>query len=189
MGTPDPIAVLTPSDEALLAGMGAGDPAAASEFVRRFERRVFGLTLSILRDHGAAEEAAQEAFVRAWRHASSFDPRRGKVAAWLLTIARNAALNMLPSRGIEAVEPDALVGLVQSRGEGGGTDADEDGSLRDAVRRLPEEQRRPLVLAAFYGFTAQEMSALDGVPVGTVKSRIRAGVLKLRSELGVGDGA
>ncbi len=188
VATPDPIALLTPSDEALLAGMGSGDAAAAAEFVRRFERRVFGLTLSILRDRGAAEEAAQETFVRAWRHASSFDPRRGKVAAWLLTIARNAALNMLPSRGIEPVDPDDLVGLVQTRGERGGTDADEDGSLREAVRRLPEEQRRPLVLAAFYGYTAQEMSDLDGVPLGTVKSRVRAGLLKLRTELGVGDG-
>jgi RNA polymerase sigma-70 factor (ECF subfamily) len=188
--TPDAIALLSPSDEALLAGMGSGDAAAAAEFVRRFERRVFGLTLSILRDRGAAEEAAQETFVRAWRHASSFDPRRGKVAAWLLTIARNAALNMLPSRGIEPVDPDALVGLVQSRSErGGASEADEDGSLREAVRRLPEGQRRVLVLAAFYGYTAREMSDMDGVPLGTVKSRIRAGLLKLRSDLGVGDGA
>jgi RNA polymerase sigma-70 factor (ECF subfamily) len=190
VGTPDPVALLTPSDEALLAGMGSGDAAAAAEFVRRFERRVFGLTLSILRDRGAAEEAAQEAFVRAWRHASSFDPRRGKVAAWLLTIARNAALNMLPSRGVEPVEPDALIGLMQGRNEPVGTDAaDEDGSLREAVRRLPEEQRRVLVLAAFYGYTAREMSDMDGVPVGTVKSRIRAALLKVRSELGVDDGS
>jgi RNA polymerase sigma-70 factor (ECF subfamily) len=169
--------------------MGSGDAAAAAEFVRRFERRVFGLTLSILRDRGAAEEAAQETFVRAWRHASSFDPRRGKVTAWLLTIARNAALNMLPSRGIEPVDPDALVGLVQTGSEHGGADADGDGSLREAVRRLPEGQRRVLVLAAFYGYTAREMSDMDGVPVGTVKSRIRTALLKLRSELGVADGS
>ena len=188
MGSPDPIALLSPSDEALLAGMGAGDAAAAVEFVRRFERRVFGLTLAILRDRGAAEEAAQEAFVRAWRHASSFDPRRGRVAAWMLTIARNAALNMLPSRAIEPVDPDALVGLVRSRSEGA-SEADEDGSLREAVRRLPEGQRRVLVLAAFYGYTARELSDMDGVPLGTVKSRIRTGLLKLRSDLGVGDGA
>ena len=190
MGRPEPVALLTPSDEALLAGMGAGDPGAAAEFVRRFERRVFGLTQSILRDRGAAEEAAQETFVRAWRHASSFDPRRGKVAGWLLTIARNAALNMLPSRGIEPVDPDALVGLVQGKDYGSGAEGpDEDGTLREAVRRLPEDQRRVLVLASFYGYTAREMSDMDGVPLGTVKSRIRAGLLKLRSDLGVGDGS
>ncbi|HEY2640667.1 MAG TPA: sigma factor, partial [Streptosporangiaceae bacterium] len=80
------------SDEALLAGLGSGDPEAAAAFVDRFQRRVFGLTLSILRDRQAAEEAAQEAFVRAWRHASTYDPRKGTVAAWLLMIARNVSI-------------------------------------------------------------------------------------------------
>src|SRR4029453_2957260 len=86
------------SDESLLAGLGSGDPDAAADFVRRFQRRGFGLTLSILRDRLAAEDAAQESFLRAWRHASTYDPRRGKVVAWLLTIARNVSINMLPTR-------------------------------------------------------------------------------------------
>ena len=102
------------SDEALLAGMGSGDATAAAEFVRRFERRIFGLTLSILRDRGAAEEAAQETFVRAWRHASGFDARRGSVAAWLLTIARNTSINMLPSRRADPVDPEVLLGLSRA---------------------------------------------------------------------------
>jgi RNA polymerase sigma-70 factor (ECF subfamily) len=184
------IAVLAPSDEALLAGMGAGDPAAATEFVRRFERRVFGLTLSILRDRGAAEEAAQETFVRAWRYASAFDARRGKVAGWLLTIARNTAINMLPTRDVVApVDPEVLLGLARPANEGNGAVVMDDAStLGDAVRRLPEPQRRALVLAVFFGFTAREMSELDGVPLGTVKTRIRAALTKLRSELEVGDG-
>ena len=188
------------SDEALLAGMGSGDANAAGEFVRRFERRIFGLTLSILRDRGAAEEAAQETFVRAWRHASGFDARRGSVAAWLLTIARNTSINMLPSRRAEPVDPQVLLGLSGDRIGLGGLEREGDRtgladavgdaeSLREAVRRLPQEQRRALVLAVFYGFTAREMSDLDGVPLGTVKTRIRAGLMKLRSELGVGDGS
>jgi RNA polymerase sigma-70 factor (ECF subfamily) len=191
VGTPGAIALLTPSDEALLAGMGAGDPAAAAEFVRRFERRVFGLTLSILRDRGAAEEAAQETFVRAWRYASAFDARRGNVAAWLLTIARNTSINMLPSRDlVDPVDPDVLLGLAGPDGRRTGHEAVDDAStLRDAVRRLPEPQRRAVVLAVFFGFTAREMSDLDGVPLGTVKTRIRAALGKLRSELGVGDGS
>ena len=73
----------TLSDEALLAGLGSGDPEAAAAFMNCYQRRVFGMTLSILRDRLAAEEAAQEAFVRAWRHASTYDPRKGTVAAWL----------------------------------------------------------------------------------------------------------
>ena len=175
--------------------MGAGDAAAAAEFVQRFERRVFGLTASILRDRGAAEEAAQETFVRAWRHASGFDARRGDVAAWLLTIARNTSINMLPSRRAVPVDPDVLVGLtddvVRSGVQpGAGIEAlEEVEPLREAVRQLPDAQRRALVLATFYGFTAREMSEMDGVPLGTVKTRIRGALMKLRSELGVGDGS
>ncbi len=193
MGSPDaaPAAITMPSDEAVLAGLGSGDGAAASEFVRRFERRVYGLTLSILRDRGAAEEAAQETFVRAWRHASGFDPRRGSVAAWLLTIARNTSINMLPSRRAAPVDPDVLLGLSEDRFERARERIPMEDSepLREAVRRLPEQQRRAVVLAVFYGFTAREMSELDEVPLGTVKTRIRAALMKLRSEMGVGDGS
>jgi DNA-directed RNA polymerase specialized sigma24 family protein len=102
------------SDESLLAGLGSGDPDAAADFVRRFQRRVFGLTFSILRDRAAAEEAAQESFVRAWRHASAYDPRRGTVAAWLLTIARNVSINMLPTRRFDPIDPEALLALEAS---------------------------------------------------------------------------
>ena len=107
--------VRTLSDEALLAGLGSGDPDAAAAFVDRFQRRVFGMTLSILQDRQAAEEAAQEAFVRAWRHSAAYDPRRGTVAAWLVTIARNAAVNMLPAHRAYPVDPDALLGLQETR--------------------------------------------------------------------------
>src|SRR5207247_1070983 len=107
--------VRTLSDEALLMGLGSGDPDAAAAFMDRFQRRVFGMTLSILQDRQAAEEAAQEAFVRAWRHAAAYDPRRGAVAAWLLTIARNVAVNMLPSHRPYPVDPEALLGLQETR--------------------------------------------------------------------------
>src|SRR4051794_36732891 len=87
-----PRAVLTPapsdglSDEPLLAGLGAGDRRAAAAFVRRFERRVYGLALTVVGDPALAEDIAQEALTRAWRHAQAYDPRRGAVATWLLTI-------------------------------------------------------------------------------------------------------
>jgi RNA polymerase sigma factor (sigma-70 family) len=157
--------------------------------VRRFQRRVFGLTLSVLRDRGAAEEAAQESFVRAWRHASAYDPRRGTVAAWLLTIARNVSINMLPARRFDPVDPEAFLAMEaerpsERRAEGRVLDRE---LLREPLARLPEDQRRPLVLAVFYGFTAREISELDGVPLGTVKTRIRSAMLKLRSQLRVTD--
>jgi RNA polymerase sigma-70 factor (ECF subfamily) len=191
----------TLSDEALLAGLGSGDPGAAATFVNRFQNRVFGMTLSILRDRQAAEEAAQEAFVRAWRHASTYDPRKGTVAAWLLMIARNVSINMLPSHRPYPVDPQALLGLQNpgpSQEPGPPQDPDpsqdRDGQLapvsepmREALMRLPAEQRRALVLAVFYGYTAREVSEQDGTPVGTVKTRIRAALMRLRSELGVSD--
>jgi RNA polymerase sigma-70 factor (ECF subfamily) len=179
----------TVSDEALLAGLGSGDPDAAAAFVHRFQRRVFGMTLSVLQDRQAAEDAAQEAFVRAWRHASTYDPRKGTVAAWLLMIARNVSINMLPSHRPYPVDPEVLLGLQDP-----GPPQDQDSQLapvsepmREALMRLPQDQRRALVLAVFYGYTAREVSEQDGTPVGTVKTRIRAALMRLRSELRVSD--
>ena len=177
------------SDESLLVGLGSGDPDAAADFVRRFQRRVFGLTFSILRDRAAAEEAAQESFLRAWRHASTYDPRRGTVAGWLLTIARNVSINMLPTRRFDPVDPELIVALEARRPHQDRTEAQVVDSelLREPLTRLPSDQRRALVLAVFYGFTAREISELDGVPLGTVKTRIRSAMLKLRSQLRVSD--
>jgi RNA polymerase sigma factor (sigma-70 family) len=177
------------SDEALLAGLGSGDRDAAAVFVRRFQRRVFGLTLSVLRDRGAAEEAAQESFVRAWRHASAYDPRRGTVAAWLLTIARNVSINMLTARRFDPIDPEVLLAMEGKRPAEAGAEAQvaDRELLREPLARLPEDQRRALVLAVFYGFTAREISELDGVPLGTVKTRIRSAMLKLRASLRVPD--
>src|SRR4029450_13326547 len=145
------------SDESLLAGLGSGDPDAAADFVRRFQRRVFGLRLSSVRDRAAAEEAAQESLMRAWRHASTYDPRRGTVTAWLLTIARNVSINMLPTRRVDPIDPEDLLALEarrphQDRTEAQVVDAE---LLREPLARLPGDQRRALVLAAFYGFTAR----------------------------------
>jgi RNA polymerase sigma-70 factor (ECF subfamily) len=182
-------AVWAPSDEALLIGMGSGDPDAAVAFVDRFQRRVYGMTLSILRDRGAAEEAAQETFVRAWKHAEAYDSRRGSVAAWLLTIARNMSINMLPRRRPDPVDPDVLHALQDpppARHDDGQL-TPVSAPIRAALVRLPDEQRRPLVLAVFYGFTAREIAELDRIPLGTVKTRIRTALNRLRSDLGVGD--
>src|SRR3954469_18255156 len=84
----------TLSDEALLAGLAAGQPEAAAAFIRRFQARVYGLVITIVRDEGVAEDVAQETFTRAWRHAASYDARRGRVATWLLSIARNLAIDV-----------------------------------------------------------------------------------------------
>jgi RNA polymerase sigma factor (sigma-70 family) len=173
------------SDESLLTGLASGDRRSATAFVRRYQKRVFGLAFSILGDRQAAEDAAQETFVRAWRHAGAYDPRRGGVSTWLLTIARNVSVDMLRMRRHEPVDPEALLMQVNA----GMSDSDEAArtdevlELRRALSQLPRHQTRALVLAAFYGRTGREISEIEGVPLGTVKTRIRTAMMKLRVAL------
>jgi RNA polymerase sigma factor (sigma-70 family) len=179
------------SDEALLAGLATGDPDAATGFVRRYQSRVYGLAVTILGDAKAAEDVAQETFVRAWRHAGTYDARRGTVAGWLLTIARNLALDRVRVKGSQPMDPDFLAARLEHGAASGeldhATKIAERERLRDLLIALPPPQRRALVLATFFGRTAKEISELDGTPVGTVKTRIRDGLLKLRTRLEVED--
>jgi len=100
------------SDEDLLAGFAASDPTASAAFVERFQRRVYGLALTVVGEPRAAEDVAQEAMVRAWRHGEAFDPRRGSVVTWLLTITRNAAIDALRVRRPVAIDPDDLIAIT-----------------------------------------------------------------------------
>jgi RNA polymerase sigma factor (sigma-70 family) len=176
-------------DDALLAGMGAGETGAAEVFVRRHADRVKGVALAILGDHQAAEDVGQEAFWRAWRAATTYDPRRGTVEAWLLAIARNAAIDYIRVRRPEPFDPQLMAALL-----GADTDrsadppamavaSDEVAELRRALARLPVEQRRALILAAIGGRTAAAVSEAEGVPLGTAKTRIRTGMRRLRDAL------
>jgi RNA polymerase sigma factor (sigma-70 family) len=173
------------SDEALLAGMGSGNAVAAATFVRRFQGRVYGLAITMLRDPGLAEEVAQETFVRAWRHAATYDARRGRVPAWLLAIARNLAIDRARLRPVIPVDPEVIASELDLAKHDAVPDVAERDQLRDALAALPHDQRRALVLAAYAGKTAREISELDEVPLGTVKTRIRAAMHKLRETLGV----
>jgi RNA polymerase sigma factor (sigma-70 family) len=175
------------SDEALLAGMGAGHEESGIAFVRRFQGRLFGLALSMVSDRALAEDIAQEALVRAWRHASAYDSRRGTVRAWLQTITRNLAVDTLRMRRAEPVDPEVLMAkgpMSTTQGpEELATLADDSARVRRELIRLPVEQRRALVLAAFFGRTAEEISASESIPLGTAKTRIRAALTKLRAVL------
>ena len=175
------------SDDALLAGLATGDPDAAAAFLQRFQRRVFGLAVTIVGDQRAAEDIAQEAFVRAWRHAAAYDSRRGTVATWLLTITRNLAIDSVRVRRPVVIDPDSILALNLSDG---GRLPDELAALRDdadrlsaAMTQLPAEQRRALVMAGLLGHTAREVSEAEGIPLGTAKTRIRTALLRLRSAL------
>jgi RNA polymerase sigma-70 factor (ECF subfamily) len=174
------------TDESLVAEMALGDTDALAAFVRRFHARVFGLALTVVDDVGLAEEVAQDAFMRAWRHAAVYDPRRGRVATWLLTITRNLAVDAVRLRRDRPVDPDRLMGALS----GGPHEPEYDGieQLRTSLRQLPIDQARPIVLAVVYGLTAQEIADREGIPLGTAKTRIRRGLARLRAALAVHHG-
>ena len=173
------------SDESLIAGMATRDTDAMSAFVRRFQARVYRHALGVVGDRGAAEEVAQDAFMLAWRHAARYDPRRGQVVTWLLTITRNAAIDAIRSRRDHPVDPERLrVALTRaSEPEYEGTE-----QLRACLQALPVDQARPVVLAAVYGMTAKEIASQEGIPLGTAKTRIRRGLARLRRTVDVAGG-
>jgi RNA polymerase sigma factor (sigma-70 family) len=179
--------VWTVSDDALLAGMAAGDADAAAAFVGRFQRRVYGLALTISGDARLAEDCAQEALLRAWRHASAYDPRRGSVATWLLTITRNVTIDMTRIRRPIATPPETLRALDERDWSAGPLErsvvAEDAQRLHNALLRLSEEQRRAVMLAGLYGYTAREIAELDHIPLGTAKTRIRTALIRLRTML------
>jgi len=170
-------------DETLLAGFGAGDADLAGAFVRRFQRAVYGVALTVLKDAATAEDVAQQTFERAWRHAQVFDPRRGSVRAWLTTIAHNLAVDVVRARRPDPMDPGDLPALLTAM-----TDTperlavahDNADRLRRALRRLPEPQARAVAMAGIYGMTAPQIAEAEGIPLGTAKTRIRDGMEKLR---------
>jgi RNA polymerase sigma-70 factor (ECF subfamily) len=148
---------------------------------------VYGLAYTMMGDSRAAEDVAQEAFVRAWRHAAAFDARRGSVLTWLLTITRNLSIDAMRIRRPVTIDPDAVLQMPLPTSEPGpeqraGHREDSD-RLHAALAQLPEEQRRAIVLAGLMGHSAREVGELEGIPLGTAKTRIRTAMLRLRSAL------
>ena len=175
------------TDEALLEGFATGDPEAGVVFVRRFQGKVFGLASMITGNPVDAEEAAQDAFVRAWRYAASYDPRRGSITTWLLGITRNVAIDRARIGGArrELALDDLPPELIADRDDPADRVADRDDGTRvvSLLHVLPREQRETLAAATLLGLTAREISEATDVPLGTVKTRIRRGLRRLRDEL------
>jgi RNA polymerase sigma-70 factor (ECF subfamily) len=179
------------SDEAVIAGMAAGDTDAARELIGRYQRRVFGLAMTILGSRPEAEDVAQETFLRVWRHAEAFDARRASVATWVLSIAHNAAIDAARLRRWDPVDPHAITALGLAERHTGPEDAavtaTEVERVREALGHLPGTQCEALVAAAVLGRTAVEIAEAQGVSLGTAKSRIRAGLRHTRDLLRSGE--
>jgi RNA polymerase sigma-70 factor (ECF subfamily) len=181
-------------DMRLLAGLGSGQPEAQGAFVRRFQRRVYGLARTILGDGSRAEEIAQEALSRACLHPNSYDPGRGSVLAWVLGMTRHLALETLRRHQARPVCPSSVMRSVSflDQLDAGvvppeGVSVDEHTTaVRSALWQLPIEQRRALMLAALYGYTARQISEVEAVPLATAKARIRSGLIMMQTFLGQG---
>ena len=174
------------SDEALLAGMALADDRACLVFVRRYQHRLFGLAIGIVGDARLAEEVTQEAFIRIYRHAEVFDARRASVSAWAFTITRNLAIDVLRVRRDIPTDPEDRVFLTlmsNERTPEDGVAADALGRVRAALADLAIDQRRAVLLAAMYGWSAAEIARAEAIPLGTAKGRIRLGMAKLRGAL------
>ncbi len=167
--------------------MAAGDERAASVFVERHQRRVFGIALAITSNRSSAEDVAQEAFLRAWRHAAVFDPRRAPATSWLSTITRNLAIDSVRlQRAVPMDRDDAKwLEIVNDTvaPEAHAEHAVSVDRVRAALSTVPMDQRRALVRSALYGQSATEIAEAEAIPLGTAKSRIRLGLAKVRDLL------
>jgi RNA polymerase sigma-70 factor (ECF subfamily) len=159
--------------------------AALAELYDRFGRIAYGLALRVVRDEALAEDAVQEGFLAVWRTAARFVPERGKASTWILTLVHRRAVDVV--RREERRRADTLEGAP----EPGGGDVHEDAWLRlqrervqDALRQLPDAQREALELAYYGGFSQSELAERLGQPIGTIKSRMFAGLSRLRELLG-----
>lgn len=174
-------------DDDLLRAIVGQDPDALVALSHRYGKLAFGLAYRILNDAPTAEEVVQDAFMSVWRQAASFDTSRGSVRTWLLSIVHHRAIDLLRGRygksqgdiDLDVVErtlaiPDiwneVLHGLEREQ-------------IRSAMKTLPEEQRQAIEWAYFGGFTQSEIAERTGIPLGTVKSRLRSGLQKLRAVL------
>lgn len=183
-------------DDALLQRIAAGDEHALGALYDRWSPLVFSLCVHVLGDEDEAEEAVEETFWQAWRQAARYDTTRGAVSTWLTTIARSRALDRL--RAKRRRQEDAMSDLSQTkraaveetarRGDdpaNGAEVSERRGLVRQALLALPPEQREVLELAYFRGLSQTEIAEHTGQPLGTIKTRVRLAMEKLRDRLGI----
>lgn len=176
------------NDRALVARIERRDADALAALYDRYGARLLGLAARILGDTGEAEEVLQEVFLYVWRSAASFDGGRGSVLAWLIVATRSRSIDRLRARRPAAVGAfarleDAPEAAAADDVEAASADRQWEALCRSVLAELPGEQRRALEMAYFGGLTHNEISEQTGTPLGTVKTRIRLGLMKLRERV------
>ncbi|HEY6359921.1 MAG TPA: sigma-70 family RNA polymerase sigma factor [Vicinamibacterales bacterium] len=180
-------------DRDCLRRMAAGDGAGAAGLYTRHARAIYSLVLRILGDEGEAEDVVQDVFAQAWRQAGKYDAARGAVAAWLLVMARTRAIDRLRARRArpegQATDDERVMATLPSPGQDVASellDAEQVRRVQRALAGLPLLQRAAIELAYYEGLSQREIAERLEQPLGTVKTRIRLGLLKLRDALAEG---
>jgi RNA polymerase sigma-70 factor (ECF subfamily) len=180
------------SDEALVALVARGDEPALAELYDRVDRIAYGLAYRVLRDERLAEDAVQEGFLAVWRTASTYLAERAKARTWILTLVHRRAVDLVRREERRRAEPleeevGAQAGVSASAEEAAWLDFERD-RVQDALRRLPDAQREAIELAYYGGYSQSELAERLGQPLGTIKSRMFAGLARLRELLDDGAG-
>ena len=171
-----------PSDLALVTAIRSGDQGAMATLYDRYSPLVYSVALRVLQDTGAAEDALQDIFMQLWRDPGAFDSSRGNMAGWLAVIARHRAIDRLRRRRPENSIEDVVVAVESDfAGEADRSRAME--KVRGALQAMAAPQRSALEMAYFEGLTHVEIAQKTGEPLGTIKTRIRTGLLSLRKVL------
>ena len=167
-----------------------GDQKALGSLYDESSQQVYGVVLSVLRDTADAEEVTLDVYSQVWRSAAVYSTQRGSVVAWLLTLARSRAIDRLRSRATRQKREEPIEEAPQQSFETGEASPEASASasetrqrIQTALDRLPQDQREAVELAYFSGMSHSELAAHLGQPLGTVKTRIRMGMMKLREEL------
>ena len=174
------------ADIALLERIVARDEAAVGELYDRHHRLLFGLILRILRDRSEAEEILQEVFMQVWLRAETYNVALGSPAGWLVRVARNRAIDRLRANAVRLRAVDAAPADIDppATPEQTATQTERQRAVASALASLPEEQRTLIEQAYFFGLTQSELADRFRLPLGTVKTRIRTGMIALRQRLG-----
>jgi len=164
------------------------DQSALAQLYDASSQLVYGLALRILGDAGAAEEVTLDVYLQVWKQANRFDPVRGRVSTWLMTMARSRAIDKLRGKAQELSQAETLEAVAETRSENPDPEqsaavAQQQAEVRKALSTLSEEQRHAIELAFFNGLSQNEIALKLNEPLGTIKTRIRNGMLKLREIL------
>ena len=174
------------SDEALVALVARGDEPALAELYDRVGRVAYGLAFRVLRDDRLAEDAVQEAFLAVWRGAAGFTAERAKASTWILTLAHRRAVDLVrreERRRVEPLDDETRDAATTGSAEESAWLGFERDRVQTALRLLPDAQREAIELAYYGGFSQSELAERLGQPLGTIKSRMFAGLARLRELL------